>query len=336
MRQAVITEPGRIEITEVAPPRPGPRDALVATSVVGICGSDLHALQGRHPWISLPVAPGHEVAGTVEAVGDEVEGLVPGDRVLLEANLVCRTCLYCRSGRYNLCERLKVVGCQTAGAMGDGFVVDADRLHPVPEMMSMDDAALVEPLATATHAIRVAGGVEGAVVAVLGAGSIGLLTMLAARASGAARVAVTDPVATKRERALRLGAGAALDPGAETVVDDLRSGFEHRPDVVFDCVATQSSIDQAVALALKGGTVIVIGVPQSAVSVELPLLQDREIRIQGAAMYVLEDVKRALELVSDGRVRRDDVVTAKFPLSQAAAAFAAAASGDEVKVHLVP
>jgi len=334
MRQVVIAAPDEIRVGDAAWPEPRRGDLLVRSRAVGICGSDLHAMEGRHPFIDLPVVPGHEAAGVVEAVGRDVGAFAPGDRVLLEPNLVCGECRQCRSGRYNLCEHLVVVGCTTSGAMGEAFAAPAHRFHHLPDGMSMTAAALVEPLSTGTHAVRIAALAAGASVAVLGAGSIGLLTMLAARAAGASAIAVTDPIPAKRERAAALGADLVLDPREDGMVERLRDGLPHRPDVVFDCVANQSSTDQAIALALKGGTVVVVGVPRGAVNIPLPLIQDREVRLQGTAMYVREDVERAIELIGAGVVPVDAVVTATFPLEQAPEAFAAAASGEHVKVQI--
>jgi 2-desacetyl-2-hydroxyethyl bacteriochlorophyllide A dehydrogenase len=312
----------------------------VRAEAVGICGSDLHALAGEHPFIDLPVVPGHEAAGIVDAVGSGVETFAPGDAVLLEPNLVDHDCLYCRSGRYNLCEHLRVVGCQTSGALADAFVAPAERFHRVPDGMSMAAAALVEPLSTATHAVRVAEGVAGRAVAVLGAGSIGLLTMLAARAGGAAAIAVTDPVAGKRALAAELGADLAVDPTSRNAVGEIRDGLPRRPDVVFDCVSTQSSIGQAIELALKGGTVVVEGVPRGPVSIPLHLVQDREVRLQGTAMYVRTDVEAAIGLIAAGQIPVDRLVTRSFPLAQAAEAFRAATEGIQgrpaIKIQLQP
>jgi 2-desacetyl-2-hydroxyethyl bacteriochlorophyllide A dehydrogenase len=340
MRQVVLASPGELRIEDGPMPDPAPGEIRVRAEAVGICGSDLHALAGEHPFIDLPVVPGHEAAGIVDAVGAGVETLSPGDAVLLEPNLVDRDCLYCRTGRYNLCEHLQVVGCQTSGALADAFVAPAERFHRMPEGMSMAAAALVEPLSTATHAIRAAGGVTGRTVAVLGAGSIGLLTMLAARAGGAAAIAVTDPLAGKRALATELGADLAVDPTSDTAVHEVRERLPWRPDVVFDCVSTQGSIDQAIELALKGGTVVVEGVPRGPVSIPLHLVQDRELRLQGTAMYVHEDVQAAIDLIAGGTIPVDRVVTRSFPLSEAAAAFRAAAEGIDgqpaVKVQLQP
>jgi 2-desacetyl-2-hydroxyethyl bacteriochlorophyllide A dehydrogenase len=335
-RRVTFPEPHRIHLDEAEIPPIGPGDALIRTTAVGICGSDLHALAGKHRFIPLPCHPGHEVAGVIEAVGADVAGYAAGDRVLVEPGLVCGTCDRCREGRYNICDELKVFGCQTPGAMADRFVIDAGRLHAVPEGMSDTAAALVEPLSTATHAVRAAGGdLTGKRIAVLGAGTIGLLTMLAARAAGADRVVVTDLLGHKRERAVRLGADAALD-GAGDVASEIRSLLGGRADVTFDCVTNQASMDQAIALADKGGTIIVEGIPTVNVTVDLLLVQDRELRIEGALMYTIEDVELAIRLMAEGVVPAGEIVTATFRLGEAQAAFDAARSGEHVKVHVVP
>lgn len=340
MRQVVLASAGELRIEDGPLPEPAPGEVRVRAHAVGICGSDLHALAGEHPFIDLPVVPGHEAAGVVDAVGAGVETFAPGDVVLLEPNLVDHTCWYCRDGRYNLCEHLRVVGCQTSGALAEAFVAPAERFHRVPEGMSMAAAALVEPLSTATHAVRVAAGVSGRTVAVLGAGSIGLLTMLAARAGGAEAIAVTDPLAEKRALALELGADVAVDPTSQSAVAEVRERLPWRPDVVFDCVSAQSSIDQAIELALKGGTVVVEGVPRGRVSIPLHLVQDREVRLQGTAMYVRADVEAAIGLIAGGRIPVERVVTHSFALDEAAEAFRAAAGGIEggpaVKIQLEP
>ena len=146
--------------------------------------------------------------------------------------------------------------------------------------------------------------------------------------------AVTDPIAAKRALALSLGADLALDPAEDDTVGRIRDGLPWRPDVVFDCVASQPSTDQAIALALKGGTVVVEGVPRGDVRVPLPFIQDRELRLQGTAMYTREDVERAIGLIGRGDVPAARLVTAEFPLERAAEAFQAAADGSEIKVHL--
>jgi L-iditol 2-dehydrogenase len=334
MRRVIVRSPGLVEVVEAEVPTPGPGEVRARSAVVGICGSDLHALAGQHPFIELPYAPGHEVVGVVDALGPGVTGPALGARVLLEPNLVCGRCPYCMSGRYNLCENLAVVGCQTAGGMADAFVAPAGRFHLVPEGMTDAQAALVEPMSTATHAVRMAGDLDGQRVAVLGGGSIGLLTLVAARKAGAATVALTEPRRAKREIALRLGADVVVDPTSGQAVEDLRRALAGRADVVFDCVSSQASITQAISLAEKGGTVIVVGVAAHDVTIPLSIVQDREIRLEGSAMYTGQDVRRAMELVGDPSFPVGELVTATLPLDEAARAFSLAAAGDQVKVHL--
>ncbi|MFZ0090142.1 MAG: alcohol dehydrogenase catalytic domain-containing protein [Solirubrobacteraceae bacterium] len=336
----MLAAAGELRLEDGPLPEPGSGELRVRAEAVGICGSDLHAYADAHPFIDLPVVPGHEAAGVIDAVGPEVEGFAIGDAVLLEPNLVDGSCHYCRTGRYNLCEHLEVVGCQTSGALADAFVAPARRFHHIPEGMLMTAAAMVEPLSTATHAVRVSGGVRERTVAVLGAGSIGLLTMLAARAGGATAIAVTDPIAGKRALALALGADIAVDPTREDAVPEIRDRLPWRPDVVFDCVSAQASISQAIQLALKGGTVVVEGVPHGQVSIPLHLVQDRELRLQGTAMYVREDVLRAIERIASGQVPVERLVSAEFPLADAERAFHAASEGLDgepaVKIQLNP
>jgi threonine dehydrogenase-like Zn-dependent dehydrogenase len=157
---------------------------------------------------------------------------------------------------------------------------------------------------------------------------------MAALDAGADAVAVTDLQASKRSLAIRLGASGAIDGGSPDAVDQVNEALGGRPDVTFDCVATQASITQAVALALKGGTVMVVGVPTADVVIPLPLVQDREVRIQGSAMYVREDVVRAIDLMVREVIPSDRMVTLTLPLECAAEGFAAARSGEHVKVQL--
>jgi 2-desacetyl-2-hydroxyethyl bacteriochlorophyllide A dehydrogenase len=332
MRQVVVTSSEDIQVVEV--PRPGPPapgQVLVASRLVGICGTDVHAAAGHHPFIDRPYRPGHEVVGVVEQVGEGVTDLAAGDRVVLEPNLTCGECPQCRDGRYNICRNLAVFGCQTPGGMAEEFVVARDRLHRIPDGMSDELAALVEPLATPVHAVRKAGVRAGSRVAVLGAGPIGLLVLVAARAAGAEVVVVTDVLPEKLARARRLGADEALRADAPDLLDRAAAVLQGA-DVVFDCVAAASSMAQAVELVDKGGTVVVVGIAAGPTPIPLHLVQDREIAVIGSLMYVREDVEQAIALLSSGAVAADELVTAVYPLDRAADAFAASADPQQVKV----
>jgi 2-desacetyl-2-hydroxyethyl bacteriochlorophyllide A dehydrogenase len=333
IREVVVTAPGVVEIWESPAPAPGPGEALIRMRAVGICGSDIHASHGRHPFVPLPYRPGHEVVGTVEATGAGVDAPL-GRRVVIEPILACGHCKYCSDGRYNLCATMAFFGCTApTGGLAELFVVPADRLVPVPDDLTDTAAALIEPLSTPVHAVRLAGpDLTGRTVAVLGAGTIGLLTLAAARRAGAARIAVSDTLPAKRDLARRLGADSVHDASAPGMVEDVRADLGTSADVVFDCVAVQQTIDQAVAIAVKGGTVVVVGVPAAPVTVPLPEIQDLQVRIQGSATYVREDIDAAIAMLTGGAVDVDAVVTARFPFHRAPEAFAEASSGRQVKV----
>src|SRR4051812_30630780 len=276
MRRGVVTSDG-VEVQQAAVPQPGPGEVLVRTVVAGVCGSDTHALHGRHPFVTLPYAAGHEVCGVVIA-----GAMRAGARVTIEPDLPCWHCKNCLAGRQNICENLRFFGCaHDQGGMADYFTIDARRLHVIPDDLDWRTAALIEPLSTPVHAIRLAGGVRDRAVAILGAGTIGLLMLRTARARGARRVVMTARSAENRARAMAFGADAATGPSA----DEVRAALGESADVVFDCVAAQSTTSTAIALANKGGTVVVIGVPAGEVTVPLQTIQDSEIRIQGSATY---------------------------------------------------
>jgi 2-desacetyl-2-hydroxyethyl bacteriochlorophyllide A dehydrogenase len=301
---------------------------LVRTVVAGVCGSDTHALHGRHPFIALPYAAGHEVSGVV-AGGD----LPVGTRVTIEPDLPCWHCKQCLAGRQNICENLRFFGCaHDQGGMADFFTIDVRRVHVIPDELDWRTAALIEPLSTPVHAIRLAGDVRDRTVAILGAGTIGLLLLRVARAHGARRVVLTARSAANRERALAFGADSAVGPSA----DGVRAALGESADVVFDCVAEQSTVTDAIAIADKGGTVVVIGVPPAPVTIPLPAIQDSQLRIQGSATYLPEDFADAIGLLRAGTVSAADFVTAAHPLSDAAAAFRDAESGRHLKVLLAP
>lgn len=332
-RRVLVRSLDDISIEEVTAPEPGDNELLVRSTVIGICGSDTHAAVGHHPFIDLPYRPGHEVVGVVAASGPGAEEFTPGTRVVVEPNLYCGRCTQCRSGRYNICRQLEVFGCQTPGGMADLFTIRADRVHRVPDTMSDLQAALVEPLATPVHAVGKAGDLTGRTVAVLGAGPIGLLVVAAARRAGAARIVATDLLDTKRDRAVQLGADDALAADAADLAARAHTVLGGPADVVFDCVAREQSMAQAIDLVAKGGRIIVVGVGAPGTTpIRLDLVQDREIRIEGTLMYTAEDYRAAFDLILSGAVEADAIVTATYPLEKAGEAFAAALRPENVKV----
>ena len=331
----IVARVGEIVLEAAVKPVPLPHEVLVETTVTGVCGSDTHAAHGRHPFVPLPYFPGHEVVGVVRAVGADVADVAAGDRVTVEPTLPCWDCKMCTTGRSNLCENLRFFGCgYEQGGMADFFTIPSNRLHVIPDGLSDLQAILIEPLSTPVHAVRISGGVKDKAVVIIGAGTIGLLLLAAARHAGVRTVVMTDMLASKRERALRLGADAVIDAVRPDAVAAIRAELGESADVVFDCVAIQSTVNQAVELAMKAGTVMIVGVPEKPVTVPLPQIQDLQMRIQGSATYMPEDYETSMEIISQGGVKVEDFITSRYPFEQVADAFSASAGGEEVKVVL--
>lgn len=336
-RRIVVTAVETMELRDEPVPTPDAGEVRVHSTYIGVCGSDTHAFHGRHPFIPIPYLPGHEATGVVEELGGGVSSVSVGDRVVVEPTLPCWHCKQCRSGNENLCENLEFFGCgYPQGGMADRFVIRADRLHVIPDDIDDLAAALIEPLSTPVHAGRIAGPLRGKAVAVLGAGTIGLLMLAVARWSGAAKVVVTDPLPAKREIAIRLGADAVVDATAPDVAAQVRAALGESADVVFDCVAVRSTTHMAIDMALKGGTVVVVGVPSADFEIPIRILQDQQIRLQGSATYVPQDYATAMEIIRSGQVRPEDFITGRFPLEQTEEAFAASTSGEHIKVLVHP
>lgn len=340
VRRAVVSPGHGVRLERVEEPRPGPGEALVRTLLVGLCGSDTHALDGHSAFLDRPYVAGHEAVGTVAEVGAGVDEALVGRRVLLKPNVVCGSCENCRAGRTNACEVLTWVGCDTSGArpgaMADAFIAPAGNLYDVPAGVTDAEAVLIECLATPTHAVRILGGLRDARVCVLGAGTIGLLALVAARRAGAARVVVTDVVSEKLERALRVGADAAVDALAPDAVTQIRDLLGGGADAVLDCVANARSFAQAVTAVRRAGTVAVVGVPAGEVTVPLHLVQDWEIRVQGCAAYAEVDVLAAMDAVAAGALPLDELVAGTFGLEEVGSAFDTASRPEMGKVFVEP
>jgi L-iditol 2-dehydrogenase len=325
VRRVAIDAPGTIRVERIAlPAEPPPGQVRLRTIAAGVCGSDLHVLAGHHPFVSYPVFPGHEVVARVERLGDGVDLSWQDERVALEPSLACGACDACARGSYNICDSLRVMGFQEPGGMADAFDAPADRLHRLPDSLSDEAAVLVEPTAVASHALGLAGDVGRARVAVVGAGTIGLLCAQVARASGAA-VRVVDIDGERLAAAESLGLAAA------------RALPQRGCDLVVECVGNEPALRAAIAMARKGGTVLVVGVHGHEPRIQAGLVQDYELRLQGSLMYTGRDYRQAVTLLESGAVDPAAMVSARVPLENAAHAFAEAArGGGTLKVLLKP
>lgn len=328
MRAVVVTSPGQVELTELPDPKPAADGVVVEVAAVGLCGTDLHVVDGHHG--RLPVVPGHEFAGTLVAVGRDVTRLRPGDRVAVDPNLPCGGCRSCHAGRSNLCPDLGALGITTAGAAAELVAAPASSCVMVDDGLDLVHAALVEPLSCAVRAFDVLRTQLGARVLVYGAGTMGLVLLQLAQRTGAARVDVVEPNPAKRSTARDLGSSsavpdaAALEPGA---------GW----DVVVDATGVPEAIADGLTRVADGGTFLQFGVarPEARVPLSPYDVYRREITVTGS-MAVLHSFRRAAELLAAGLLDADALVTTRRPLAEYAEALAAFRAGEGRKTVVLP
>ncbi|MDG5802905.1 zinc-dependent alcohol dehydrogenase family protein [Streptomyces ossamyceticus] len=329
MRAAVIESAGKAVVTEVPDPVPGPRDVVVQVAACGLCGTDLHILQGEFA-PELPIVPGHEFAGEVVAVGGGVTELAAGDRVAVDPSLYCHECRLCRTGHNNLCERWAAIGVTTAGGAAEYAVAPAANCVKLPEHVRTQDAALVEPLSCAVRGYDVLRSRLGAHVLIYGSGTMGLMMLELAKRTGAASVDVVDVNPARLETARRLGvSGAAANP------DELE-----RPrgwDLVVDATGNAAAIQDGLDRVAKAGTFLQFGVADYATRVMIDpyRIYNQEITITGS-MAVLHSFERAAELFANGVLDPDVFISDRMPLDRYPEALDQFASGVGRKTVVVP
>jgi L-iditol 2-dehydrogenase len=326
MRQALMTSPGAIEMRAVDRPIPGKGEVLLRISRIGVCGSDIHVWHGLHPYTSYPVVQGHEVSGRIEELGPGAAGAAPGLAIGAMATfmpqLTCGKCFSCRTGNYHICDSLRVMGFQAPGAAQDYFAVAADKIVLLPAGLSAEAGAMIEPVAVAVHALRRGGGVSGKKIAVVGAGPIGNLVAQVAKAQGAREVIVMDKSAYRLSLARECGADHIVNAGTESLSDAVARAFgPDKADLILECVGAQPTMDQAMAAARKGTTIVVVGVFGKKPLVDLALVQDRELSLVGTLMYRAEDYVDAVNLAASGKMALDRLVTDRYKFEDYAEAY---------------
>jgi len=327
MNVALFTGIRELEICDRPIPvleRPG--DVLLRIETVGVCGSDIHYYtKGRigDQVIDHPATLGHECAGTVMEICPTVGGLKAGQRVAVDPAISCGQCDQCRKGRAHTCRNLQFLGCpgQAPGAVAEYITIAAQSCYPVPDSMTMVEAALVEPLSVAIHSQRLAGMQPGGTVGILGAGPIGLSVLLAVGALCPSRTFVTDLLDERLGLARRCGADWT---GVPTRADVVKAILKEEPDgldCVFECAGRQETLDQAVDLLKPGGTMVLIGIPDSKqVGFRMDTLRRKELRLQNVRRQN-DCTKAAIGLVASGAVDINPLVTHHFAMEETKAAF---------------
>ncbi len=315
MLQAVMVEPGKIEFRQVDKPKPTANEVLIKIEKIGVCGSDIHVFHGLHPYTSYPVVQGHEVSGEIVEVGDQVTEFAPGDKVTFMPQVTCGECYPCRHGMYHICDSLKVMGFQTGGAAQDYFVLPAEMTIKLPEDMSYEAGAMIEPVSVAVHALRRSGeDIAGKKVLVLGAGPIGNLVGQSAKGLGAAAVMNVDLSDFRLEKAQACGIDFSVNPEKDDLNEAILRDFgPDKADLILECVGVEPTITHALNCARKGTKIIVVGVFGKKPVVDLGLVQDRELSLIGTLMYQKKDYETAIELANAGKLCLEPLITDRFP-----------------------
>lgn len=309
MQQAIMIAPGQIQFRDVPVPEVQPDQIKVKMKRIGVCGSDIHVYHGKHPYTSYPVVQGHEVSAEVVEVGSQVTNVSVGDKVTIQPQVVCGKCYPCTHGRYNVCEELKVMGFQTTGMASEYFVTDAKKAVKLPDDMSWDHGAMIEPLAVAVHAVRLAGDMTGKKAVVLGGGPIGNLVAQTIKAMGAEDVLLSELSQYRLETARKCGI-KAVDVKKQDLLEAIETNFgKDRADYIFECVGISETMNQAIQYARKGSTIVVVGVFSDFGNINMGLVQDHELTLKGSAMYREEDYIKAIELVNKGLIEFDALIT---------------------------
>lgn len=315
-------------------PEPGDNDVQIRVHSVGICGSDVHYwVHGAigHFVVREPMVLGHETSGTVSSVGKNVKHLKPGDRVAIEPGVPCHHCEFCKTGRYNLCP--DVFFCATPpdhGTLTRYYTHPADFCFKLPDHVSFEEGALLEPLSVGVHACRRSHLQLGQTVLVCGAGPIGLVCLLTAKAMGASKVIITDIVDNRLQTALKLGASSTINVAAKSVDDikrEIMNSLGNLPDVTIECTGAEASIQVGMLATKSGGTLVLVGLGPDEVKVPLVDAAVREIDIRGIFRYA-NCYPTALAMIASGMVDVRPLVTHRFKLESVGDAFRVAKTGE--------
>ena len=343
MKALVLTEYNHFAIQDVPQPQAAPQEVLIQVRACGLCGSDIHGMDGSSGRRIPPIIMGHEASGVIAQVGRGVTAWQPGDRVTFDSTIWCGACSFCASGRGNLCENRRVLGISCAefrqdGALAEYVAVPQNIVYRLPDGLSFEQAAMVEPVSVAVHGVgRVSVRLNDTAV-VVGSGMIGLLVVQALRAAGCGRILAVDVQPARLELACRLGADEGLSPKETDVVAEvLRRTGGRGADVVMEAVGLPETVALAIASVRKGGAVGLVGNLAAEAPLPLQAVVTREITLYGSCASSGE-YPACLDMIARGTIQLEPLISAVAPLNEAPAWFARLYKGNEglMKVIVTP
>jgi (R,R)-butanediol dehydrogenase/meso-butanediol dehydrogenase/diacetyl reductase len=333
MMAARYLGPERLEALEIPAPTPGEGEALIAVEACGFCGTDLSIVGGTHPRAKAPLTLGHEICGRIVEIASNESGLAVGDCVVVYPLIVCGECYACTHDNAHVCRSLRLFGIDVDGGMAEYVKLPVSSLMKLPAGIPARIGALIEPLAVAVHGVSQASleGVELAVV--MGAGPIGLMTALVAKARGVPRVLISDV------RLSRLELAASIGLHAVAAGDELRSvvmafSKQNGADLVFECTGAPAAGREMTALTRSKGTIVNLGVFKKPVEIDMQAINFKEIQVLGSRVYRREDFEVAIELAM--RLPLQRIVTQTFALHEVATAFQRFQAGEVCKALILP
>ncbi len=314
MKAAIYFKPGVIALEDVQIPAISSQDVFIRVKVTGICGTDRHIFKGDAP-AALKIALGHELSGEITEIGESVEGFAVGDRVVVDPNIFCGKCFYCRRGEVNLCENLEAVGVTQNGGFAEYVAVPASNVYKLPESLSFAEGAMAEPVSCCLRGIDQADISPGDIIMVLGGGAIGLILAQLARAAGAAEVFISDPKEYNRNLAHDLDFTEVYSP--KLIKEKLEQRAPQGADIVFEAVGSTVTTKECFKLVRRGGTIILFGVaPEYALAELAPFdIYKNELTIKGSYInpFVTE---RALNILGSRKINVKPLITDEYPLTK--------------------
>jgi 2-desacetyl-2-hydroxyethyl bacteriochlorophyllide A dehydrogenase len=338
--KAAIWHGGKdVKIEEVPEPEVKTGEVLVRVKAAGICGSDVHAFEGKSKRRVPPLILGHEFSGVVADVGTGALDFRNGDRVVVEPAISCGKCEPCSNGRANICLEIRLLGLHVPGAFAEYVAVPASKCCKLPDSVSFDEAALVEPLSVATHAVNMTPTKVGDNLLVIGSGVVGLMILQVARLGTSGSIFVSDLIDYKLDLAKRLGANVIIHSGRENVSKRVRELTNGKGvDAVMEAVGVQDTLQQALTVVKKGGEVTITGLLEQMMHVDIMKLVTNEITMRGGYLYSSAEFKTSLDLIATGTLQLKPLITHSFPLRNIADAVDLLTEGKEqhVKILLKP
>lgn len=330
---ATLKKPMMLEEEYIDIPSPGKGEVLIKVKRVGLCGSDATIYYGKHPYVSYPLVMGHEFAGEIAELGEGVNNLKTGQRVAVIPHLVCGECNECKTETFNFCENLRCTGAEADGAHCEYKVMPAVMAISIPDNLSMDDAALIEPACVAYHAAKRGEIKKGDIALVVGAGPIGIFTMQSVKALGASRVYVADIDEKRLSLAQSLGADGIINAKEEKIGEGLARllGSPKKVNVFFDCVGQKGEVlEEIILMAKRGSRVVMVGVLQMGYDIpHLPDFVQHELRLSGTTMYVPQDYVEMIQLIATGKISTQGMITHCFELAEVEEVFKMIEEGTE-------